>query len=161
MLQAASDTRRVYLQGGYVVTKVKHTTWVMKLPRGLREQPGWVFIGTLSFLSGLSYMLGISESTITQVINERWLQVWGGFMGLAGVLVVIGTVTVYRPLERLALRFLSLGLLMYMGWILVAVPFEKATIVIGMCISLIALSEIRAAVIKSILRPLPPTTRNL
>lgn len=130
-------------------------SWVMRLPRGLREQPGWVFIGTLCALVGLSYMLGISETSITRVLSLAVLRIWGGFLCVSGVLVVYSTVTANRPLEKLSLRFLSLGLFIYMAWAVVAVSIQRATIAVFMGLSLIILSEIRVAVLKILLRPLP------
>jgi hypothetical protein len=128
----------------------------MRLTPGLRDQPAWIFIGTLVALAGLSYLLGIAESTnITRVLDERWLRVWGGFLFVSGGLVVGSTLATNKALERMSLRFLSLGLLVYMGWILTAVPFSRATITVTMCVSLIGLSEIRVAVLKTLLKPLP------
>lgn len=130
-------------------------SWVMRLPRGLREQPAWAYVGILCAVGGLSYMLGVSESTIIQVLDKNWVRAWGGFLFISGMLVVISTVIANRPLEKLSLRFLSLGLWMYMGWVIVAVSFLRATVVIIACTSLIIFSEIRIAVLKILLRPLP------
>lgn len=147
------------------MTNIRGKPWVMRLSPGLREQPAWIFIGALVFLGGLSYVLGIAESTsITRILDPKYLRLWGGVLCLSGGLVVWSTWVVNRALERLSLRFLSLCLLVYMGWILAAVPFSRATITIVMCVSLIGLSEIRVAVVKSLLRlpdfsKLPPLPR--
>lgn len=134
----------------------KGLPWVMRLPGGLRDQPAQIFIGGLFALAGLSYMLGIAESnSITQVLDPTWLRVWGGFLLLSGVLVIWSTWCANRPLERMALRFMSLGLLMYIGWILAAVPFVRAVFTLALVACLIVLSEIRVAVIKVLLRPTP------
>lgn len=127
----------------------------MRLPRGLREQPAWVFIGTLSAVTGLTYLLGISQSAVSRILDEGWLRGWGGFLFLAGVLVVISTIMGNRPLERLSLRFLSLGFLVYLGWILTAVPPTRAMFTSVTCLSLVGLAEIRVAVLKVAMRPLP------
>ncbi len=131
-------------------------SWVFRLPEGLREQPGWILIGGLCFLAGLSYLLGIAESTaITRVLSPAWLRVWGGFLGLAGVLVITSTLACNKPLERLSLRLLSLGLMVYAGWILTAVPLSRATMTVVLCISFVGLAEIRVAVLKALFKPLP------
>lgn len=141
--------------------KPRRKTWVMRLPRGLREQPAWVFIGTLATLTGLSYLLGISSSAnVTKVLAESWLQVWGGFLSFAGILVVIATVKANRPLEKLALRLLSLGFLVYLCWVLVAIPPTRATFTAMICLSLIGMAEIRVAILKVALRPTPLIIEN-
>lgn len=133
------------------------TPWVFKLPLGLREQPGWVFIGTFISLVGLGYLAGLSKSSaVSQVVSETTLQIWGGVLFTAGVLVVYSTIRANKPLEKLALRVQSIALLMYMGWIVTAIPITSATLTIALCVILSGLSEIRIAVIKILLRPLPP-----
>lgn len=128
----------------------------MRLPRGLREQPAWVFVGTLTIATGLSYLTGLaSSSSIVRVMDPMWLKVWGGFELLSGVLVLFSTIKGDRALERLSLRFLSLGFLMYLAWVLTAVPLSRAMVTTVSCISLAGLAEIRIAVLKVVLRPAP------
>lgn len=128
----------------------------MRLPGGLREQPAWIFIGTLCTLAGLSYLVGLAESnSITQVLSPVWLRVWGGVLFVSGALIVGSVWSRNKALERMALRFLSLGLLVYMGWILVSVPLERAAMSAAMDFALVGLSEIRVAVLTMVLRPLP------
>ena len=125
----------------------------MRLPPGLREQPGWIFIGTLCALAGLGYLLGLSESaSITRVMNPIWLHVWGGFLALSGSLLVLSTWTRNKPLERMSLRFLSLGLMVYGSWVLTVLPLAKATMTISLCVALTGLAEIRVGVLKALLR---------
>lgn len=132
------------------------TPWVFRLPPGLREQPAWVFIGTLVAFAGLGYLLGISDSrTLSQVISDDVQRVWGGVLFVAGFLVVYSTIRANKPLEKLALRVQSVALLLYMGWILTAIALSQATLTIALCICLAGLSEIRIAVITVLLRPLP------
>lgn len=135
--------------------------WVFRLPPGLREQPAWVFIGTLVALVGLSYLLGFSSSSVTLVISELWLRVWGGVLFVAGTLVLLGTIRANKPLEMMALRIQSVCLLLYTVWVISAVGISRATLTIMLCVILVLLSEIRIAVIKVILRPLPPHARGL
>jgi hypothetical protein len=138
------------------VRKKSKVPWVMRLPGGLREQPAWIYIGALCTLAGLSYLLGFAESnTITQVLAPVWLRVWGGFLLVSGALVGGSTWFGNKPLERLSLRFLSLCLLVYMGWILAAVPFNRATLTVTTVVALVGLSEIRVAVLKMVLRSFP------
>jgi len=130
--------------------------WVMRLPLGLRDQPAWVFIGALVALAGVSYLIGIAESTsITRVLDPTWLRVWGGFQAVSGTLIVVSTVAANKPLERLSLRLLSLGILIYIGWILAAIPLSRAAFTVALCLAFVGLAEIRVAVLKAVLRPLP------
>lgn len=132
----------------------------MRLPPGLRDQPAFVFIGAMCAMAGLAYLLGVAESTsITRVLDVLWLRVWGGFLCLSGTLIVVSTWISNKPLERLSLRFLSLGILVYMGWILTAVPLSRAAFTVALCLILVALAEIRVGVIKTLLRPLPASVR--
>jgi hypothetical protein len=121
-----------------------------------------VFIGTLVALGGLSYLLGLSQSSaIAQVLSTGWLRSWGGFLFLAGSLVVGSTVASNKPLERLSLRLLSLSFLVYMGWVLSAVSWDRATITTVMCLALVGAAEVRIAVIKRALKPLPASVRDV
>jgi hypothetical protein len=129
----------------------------MRLPGGLREQPAWIFIGTLCTLAGLSYLIGLAESsTITQILDPIWVRTWGGYLCGSGLLVVSSTWMRNVPLERMALRFLSLGFLIYMGWLLAVLPIGKAALTVTMCLALFVLAEIRIAVLTMVMRPLPP-----
>lgn len=128
----------------------------MNLPRGLRDQPAWVFVGTISAFTGLSYLLGFAQSTaINRVLDPNLLRVWGGFLLFTGTLVVYSTVGATRALERLSLRFLSVGYLVYLGWVLTAAPLNRAMVTTVACVSLIGLAEIRVAVLKAAMKPLP------
>lgn len=129
----------------------------MRLPGGLREQPAWVFIGTLTMLAGLSYMFGLAESvSLSRVLDEWWIRMWGGVLFASGALVVTATWIRSMPLERFSLRALSLSLLVYMGWILTALPLNRAVLLVVLCLALIGLAEIRVAVLRMAMRPLPP-----
>lgn len=128
----------------------------MRLPGGLREQPGWIFIGMMCALAGLSYLVGLAESnSITRILDPVWLRVWGGFLFTTGALLIGSVWTSRHPLQRMSLRFLSLGLLVYMGWILAAVPLERAAMSTVLVLALVGLAEIRVAVLTMVLRPLP------
>lgn len=118
----------------------------MKLPRGLREQPGWVFIGAFCALVGLSYFVGFSESMVAAALDPLWIRVWGAGLFVTGATIVYATSRRNRPLERLSLRLLAVGLLVYMGWILTVVP-GRATMTVFTCLSLIVSSQIRVAVL--------------
>lgn len=132
----------------------------MRLPGGLRDQAGWVFIGALAFLAGLSYLLGIAESTsITKVLDPTWLRVWGGFLCLSGGLITWSTAVANKAVERMSLRFLSLGMLVYIGWILLAVPISRAVFATFVNLALIGLAEVRVAVLSAVLRSLPDEYR--
>lgn len=136
-------------------------SWVMRLPHGVRQQAGWIFIGIMCFLVGLSYLLGVSQSTVTRELDPRWLRGWGGFLCVAGILIVVSTATINKPLERLALRFLSLGVFVYTGWLLATVPLDRVGFVAFIGIALIGLAEIRVAVLKAELRPLSRSLREM
>lgn len=136
-------------------------SWVNKLPTGLRDQPSQVFTGVLVSLAGLSYLFGLSHSTALQVVSELWLQSWGGLLFIAGVLVVFGTLRANKPLERMALRIQSISLFVYMVWVLSAIPLTRATLTVALCVCLIGLSEIRIAVLKALMRPLPESARTV
>lgn len=131
-------------------------SWVMVLPTGLREQPGWVLMGVLAAATGLSYLFGISSSpTVSKVLSEGWIQGWGGFLFVAGSLVVYSTMAANRPLEKLSLRFLSLGFLVYLAWVLTVIPPTRAMVTVVTCLTLVGMAEIRVAVLKVVLKPVP------
>lgn len=128
----------------------------MRLPNGVRDQPAWIFIGFMCAVAGMSYLLGVSQSsTVESVLGSAGLRLWGGYLFLAGVLVAAATWTANKPLERLSLRLLSLGLLLYTCWIVLAVPINRATLTVTLCVGLVGMAEIRVAVLKAVLKPLP------
>lgn len=130
----------------------RHSKIVMKLPLGVREQPGWIFIGVLCALVGLSHVLGISQSTVTQQLDRVWLTAWGAGLFIAGVLIVHSTARQNRPLERLSLRLMAIALVVYMAWILMVVP-ERAGMTVFMGLALVVTSQIRVAVIGILFDP--------
>lgn len=142
--------------------KESSTPWVFRLPRGMWSQPSQIFIGTLVGLGGLGYLLGVAKSnSIAALLDPIVLRVWGGFLFVSGVLLVYSTIRGNLALERMALRFLSSGLLVYMGWVLTAVSAGQGTLTVIMCMCLAGTAEIRSAVIKALMRPIPPKAREL
>jgi hypothetical protein len=91
------------------------TPWVMRLPRGLRDQPAWVFIGFLVTLGGLGFVTGLTESSVSQAIGTTGLRVWGAVLLLSGLGVLSATLSAKPALEKLALRVLSLCMFVYVG----------------------------------------------
>ena len=126
--------------------------WVSHMPRGLREQPAWVFIGFMVALSGLSFLLGVSQSNITEAIGTAAMRVWGGFLFLSGTGVVTAVLSTRPALEKLALRVLSLCIFVYIGWLLAVVDWRRAVMSAVLGSVLIALCEIRIAVLRSLFR---------
>lgn len=141
--------------------KPRHKSWVMRLPRGIREQTGWLFIGAMTAISGLTYLLDFSTSIIAQFVDKIWLQAWGGFLFVTGILLVIATSMANRPLEKLALRFLSLGILIYMGWVVAVAPIDRAAITMFLCVAFMIVAEVRVAVIRILLKPLPDSVATM
>ncbi len=137
-----------------------HKSWVMALPQGLRDQPAAAFIGVMCSLSGLSYFIGKSQSNaILKTLGPTWLRMWGGFLFVSGVLVVVSIFKRNHPLEKLSLRLLSVGLLVYMGWVLTSTSLANATLTMMLCSCLIFLGEVRVGTINTQLKPLPDSTK--
>lgn len=126
--------------------------WTTRLPRGLRDQPAWVFIGLLVGLAGIAYLLGVSQSNITQAVGATGLRIWGGFLALAGFGVVYATMAARMALEKLALRWLSLCMGVYTGWLMTVAPLSRLAMTIVLVSFLIVMCEIRVATLKWLLR---------
>lgn len=126
--------------------------WILRLPHGLREQGAWVFIGLMVGLAGVSYMLGISQSNITQAVGTTGLRIWGAFLAVSGFGVVYATMRARSALEKLALRVLSICMLVYTGWLTVVAPLGRLVMTIVLVLALVLMSEIRIAFIKVLLR---------
>lgn len=124
----------------------------MRLPRGLREQPAWVFIGCLFFLVGLTYLTGFTESVISKAIGEMGLRVWGGSLMACGGGLVWATVAARPALEKLALRATSLTLVAYTGYLLTVTNFQKAAMTIALSVLLIGLAEFRVVTLTALIR---------
>jgi hypothetical protein len=130
----------------------KRRAWVSRLPTGLRDQPAWVFIGFLIGVVGLTYVAGISESSISRAVGVNGLRVWGAFLMCSGFGVVWATIGASHALERLSLRLLSICLLVYSGWLLTVVSWQRAAMTLALTVVLVLLAEIRVAVLKALMR---------
>lgn len=126
--------------------------WSMRLPAGLRDQPAWVFIGLLVALSGLTFLFGVTESSIVNAVGPLALRVWGLFLFLSGTGVVTATLSARPALEKLALRMLSICIFVYIGWLLTVVDWRRAVMSVVLGGALIGLAEIRIAVLKALFR---------
>lgn len=124
----------------------------MRLPRGLREQPAWVFIGSLLFLVGLGYLTGFTHSMIAEAIGQAGLRVWGGILSLSGGLLIAATVLARPAMEKLALRCMSLTLLAYAGYLLTVATYERAAMTVVLAVLLIGLAEFRVMTLKALIR---------
>lgn len=123
----------------------------MYFPRGIREQPAWIFIGLMLVLSGVSWALGIADSAISRAIGHAGLRVWGASILVTGVLLISATVSARPALEKLALRILAINLGLYLGWLLVIVPIEAATSSLVLGGALIVLAEFRVWHLKALM----------
>lgn len=124
---------------------------IMRLPRGLREQPAWVFIGVLLTFSGLTYALGLAESAIVKAIGECGLRVWGVALMLSGVLLVTAVVKARPSLEKLALRTMTCTLMVYAGYLLLVAPFERVIMSVVLVIILCGLAEFRVMHLRALI----------
>ncbi len=137
-------------------------SWVMRLPRGLREQPGWVFIGIMIALAGFSYATGFASSAIQLSIGGLGLQLWGSFLMFTGTLVSYSAWVGKPVLEKMALRWLAFALLAYCSWLALQVPLSLGVMAYTMSFILTVLAEIRVGCLKMILAGIdkdkkPPT----
>lgn len=123
----------------------------MRLPRGVREQPGWIFIGLMVMLTGLSYSFGISTSRIADLIGTKGLQSWGAFLTVTGMLVTYATWSAKPSLEKMSLRWMTFSLLAYVSWLCTLVNVSQAAMTFMLSAILIVLSEIRVAYINILL----------
>lgn len=128
------------------------TPWIMRLPRGLREQPAWVFIGVLVTLGGLGFVTGVTESSVSQAIGTTGLRIWGALLLISGLGVLSATLSARPALEKLALRVLSLCIFVYAGYLLTIVDWKRAAMNVVLCGVLIGLAEIRIATLKALYR---------
>jgi hypothetical protein len=127
---------------------------VDRVPIGIQLGGGWLFVGILTSLTGLGFLTGITESTsITRVLNHEWLQVWGGVLLVAGILLCVAISLSKAALEKLALNLMCVALLVYGGWISSAVPIDKTGITLILIIGFVTLAQVRVAVIRKLLKP--------
>lgn len=134
---------------------------ILRLPRGLREQPAWVFIGSLIFLVGLSYLTGFTESVISQAIGMTGLKVWGGILAASGALLISATVYARPALEKLSLRAMTCSLLAYGGYLLTVSSFKRAAMTVVLVILLAGIAEIRTWHLTILIRRSETMTRML
>lgn len=128
------------------------TPWIMRLPRGLRDQPAWVFIGFLVTLGGLGFVTGLTESSVSMAIGTTGLRVWGAVLLLSGLGVLSATLSARPALEKLALRALSLCMFVYVGYLFVVVDWKRVAMSAILCAVLIGLAEIRIGTLKALYR---------
>ncbi len=122
----------------------------------VRNNPAWIFIGGLFVVAGLSMLFGVAEpNAIQQRLNSvpGVLNGWGLGLALGGSGLVYATLRSDVILERLTLRILSLSLVVYGLWALMAVGFKRAAVTAALCAMLVFVFEIRIAVIELIFKP--------
>lgn len=124
---------------------------IMRLPRGLREQPAEVFIGVMVALVGLAYATGFSNSVIAREMGPQWQLVWGFILMTVSLVRVFATIRAKPAFERLALRAFTCTLLVYTGWLMTITSLRNATLTIIFAIVLAGLAEIRVWLLKAII----------
>jgi hypothetical protein len=123
----------------------------MRTPRGLREQPAWVFIGVMVLLTGLSYMTSFTESMVSRAIGDLGLRIWGALFAGSGLLLVIATVGSKASLEKLALRTMTCTLLSYAGYLMTVAPVRRAAFTVVLVLLLSGLIEFRVYQLKTLI----------
>lgn len=134
---------------------------IMRMPRGLREQPAWVFIGVLIAFSGLTFAAGLSESMVAKAIGDFGLRVWGVVLTLAGVLLVAAVIKAKPALEKLALRTMSCTLMAYAGYLLLVAPFKRTVMSVVLVVILCGLAEFRVIHLKALIARASTLAREL
>lgn len=131
----------------------KRKPWILRLPPGVINNPAWIFIGALFVLAGIGVLAGAtSDTSISQRLEPFVRQAWGLALFVGGLLMVVTTIHPDLLLERFVLRVLSIIFITYAGWA-VAVVGARAIITAVMCLVLVAVFEVRIAVIRQILSP--------
>lgn len=124
---------------------------IMRMPRGLREQPAWVFIGVLFIFSGLTFAAGIAESMVAKAIGNVGLRIWGTVLTLAGVLLVAAVLKAKPALEKLALRTMTCTLMAYAGYLLLVAPFTRTVLQVVLVLILCGTAELRVIHLKALM----------
>lgn len=124
---------------------------IMRLPKGLIEQPAWVFIGFMLAFSGITFVTGYAESTVSRAIGEIGLRVWGAILTITGVLIVAAMIKGKASLEKLALRFMTCTLMAYSGYLLTLVPFKRAGLSAVLVVVLCVAAEFRVMHLKALM----------
>lgn len=122
--------------------------WVMRLPRGVRERPSWVFIGSILALVGLTYALGVSQSNVAEAIGSAGLRVWGGILSASGVGIIVATFYNAVAFEKLAQRFAQISILAYVAYVCISVDLTRAAMTLAFGAILLMTCEIRVAFLK-------------
>lgn len=131
---------------------MKRRPWINYVPVGIQLNGGWFLMGLLFVMSGFAYLIRFTESTtITRVLDPIGLQVWGGVLLSGGLLLCYSIARSKLALEKLALNFLSVALLVYGGWIASAVPFARTGITLILIVSFVLIIQVRVAVIRKLL----------
>lgn len=127
--------------------------WIMRLPRGVRERPSWVFIGSILALVGLTYALGISQSRVAESIGGIGLKAWGSILCASGVGIIVATFKNAVAFEKLAQRFAQLSILAYVAYVSISVDITQAAMTLALGAILLATCEIRIAFLNLQLNP--------
>lgn len=132
----------------------RHKPWIMRLPRGLREQPAWIFIGAMIGLAGVSYLTGLTESSVSRAVGPVGLQIWGAILAVSGFGLVFAVIHADPILERLTLRGLSVCIIVYLAWLFTIVEWDRLVMSAVLVLILVFIAEIRIAVLKVLISSL-------
>ncbi len=136
-----------------MASKRRRKPWILRLPRGVRANPAWIFIGFLFFVSGASLLTGLAEpTTISRALPPFFLNVWGGCIAAGGLTLIWATVKIDILLEKFILRVLSVLIVLYGGWAISAVGIGRAAVTTVLILMIVVVFEIRLAIINLIIR---------
>lgn len=134
------------------MTKHRKPPLIQRLPRGVREQPAWIFIGVLFIVVGFGYIFQWTHSSVAEVVGTSGLRVWGVFLAATGFFLITALIKGSPALEKLSLRVLTCNLLVYCGWLVVSVPFNRAVSTVVLAIALCSLTEFRVLYLKALMK---------
>lgn len=127
--------------------------WILYLPNWVRRNPLGMFLALLCVITGLLYVFNLAtNNVITNELNRTWLQCWGAYLAIGGLVKIYGNVACNYPAEKLGCRLISVALIVYAAWLITLVGF-RATTSVALSLILIFSLEARVAVINLILSP--------
>lgn len=132
--------------------------WILCLPISFQANPLGLILALMFFIVGLTYALGTAHpGNIADLLNSpTWLRLWGASLCVATGTLAQGIYASNLETEKLGLRLLSLTLVVFALWILLAVGVTGA-LSVAMCGLVIFFCQLRIGVIKQIQHPWIPS----
>ncbi len=126
--------------------------WVLRLPSVFQINSSLIFIAFMVSVVGLAALFGVSDpQTITSQMAYPFYKAWGFGLTFTGISLTTGLFRRDEILEKYAARVLSMELITFAAWAVVASGLQRSIVTTALTIIIVFLLEQRISLINVLL----------